>query len=110
VQSSGPIHPPLAAADEPEAAELARALLAAHDGGIRRLCFVGLAERVGVHVLVAARERGLASRVSRGASGHLTIVLEAPPALVAAAPPGPPSGASLAARCRRLLRRVAGRR
>jgi hypothetical protein len=109
VNSSGPIHPPLATVDEPEAAELAWALLAAHDGGIRRLCFVGLTERVGVHLLVTAREQGLASRVSRGAGGQMTIVLEAPPGPVAGVAPRPSPRTGLGARCRRLLQRVVGR-
>lgn len=108
MNSSGPVNLPLATFDEPEAVDLARALLAEHDGAIRRLCFVGLAERAGVHLLVAAREQGLASRVSRGASGQMTIVLEAPPTRRAALPRRP-ARTGLAARCRWLLRRVAGR-
>ena len=107
MNSSGPIHPPLAPAAEPDAAELARALLAEQDQGIRRLCFVGLGERVGVHLLVAAHEQGLESRVSRGAGGQLTIVLEAPPAADPELPTRRPPG--LLAGWRRMLARVAGR-
>jgi hypothetical protein len=109
VNSSGPINPPVLAVGDPEAAELARALLAERDQGISRLCFVGLAERVGVHLLVAAREQGLESRVSRGAGGQLTIVLEALPAAITAPRPPADRGAGLLARCRRLLRHLAGR-
>lgn len=102
VHSSEPMPLPLTAADEPEAAELALALLGQRTPGIRRLCFVGLAERAGVHLVVAAREQGLESKVSRGASGRLTVVLEAPPAPVAWSRPR----STLAARCRRLLQRL----
>jgi hypothetical protein len=109
VNRSGPIHPPLAPVGEPEAAELARALLAEADQGIRRLCFVGLAERVGVHLLVAAHEQGLESRTTRGAGGQLTIVLAAPaPATVAPPAPADPTVGWLA-RCRRVLARVGER-
>jgi hypothetical protein len=108
VNSSGPVNPPATAVGEPEAAELAWALLTEHDQGISRLCFVGLGERVGVHLLVAAREQGLESRVSRGAGGQLTIVLEAP--LAPAAAPRMPRDrtAGLLARCWRMLQHVAG--
>jgi hypothetical protein len=110
VNSSGPIHPPLAVVDEPTAAELAGALLAAREGGIRRLCFVGLSERGGVHLLVAAHEQGLASHVSRSPRGQMTVVLEASASPLAVRAPSDPAPNGLVARCRRLLQRVAGHR
>ena len=108
VNSSGPVKPPLPAVDDPQSAELARALLTQHDPGISRLCFVAVPERVGVHLLLAAREQGLDSRVSRGARGQLTIVLEAPPAPSAASLRPGRRQPVLLAHCQRMLRRVAG--
>jgi hypothetical protein len=90
---------------------LARALLAEQDQGIHRLCFVGLAERVGVQLLVAALEQGLEARTTRGAGGQLTIVLQAPPTPDTRRPPptrGQPAG--FLAECRRVLALMAGRR